>query len=62
MNIFRLAGDMTHLLSIMVLLLKIHATRSCRGISPSGSPVSWIKVHALHYGTEVSACAAQVLS
>lgn len=35
MNIFRLAGDMTHLLSIMVLLLKIHATRSCRGISPS---------------------------
>lgn len=34
MNIFRLAGDMTHLLSIMVLLLKIHATRSCRGISP----------------------------
>ncbi|KAK9908093.1 hypothetical protein WJX75_002665 [Coccomyxa subellipsoidea] len=33
MNIFRLAGDMTHLLSIMVLLLKIHATRSCRGIS-----------------------------
>ena len=31
MNIFRLAGDMTHLLSILVLLLKIHATRSCRG-------------------------------
>eukprot|EP00887_Chlorella_sp_A99_P006526 scaffold3.g6526.t1 len=33
MNIFRLAGDMTHLLSIMVLLLKMRATRSCRGIS-----------------------------
>ncbi|KAL3157629.1 ER lumen protein-retaining receptor B [Trebouxia sp. C0010 RCD-2024] len=33
MNLFRLAGDMTHLLSIVVLLLKIHATRSCRGIS-----------------------------
>lgn len=31
MNIFRLAGDMTHLLSVVVLLLKIHATRSCRG-------------------------------
>lgn len=31
MNIFRLAGDMTHLLSIVVLLLKIRATRSCRG-------------------------------
>ena len=25
MNVFRLAGDMTHLMSIIVLLLKIHA-------------------------------------
>eukprot|EP00884_Botryococcus_braunii_P022670 jgi/Botrbrau1/9087/Bobra.178_2s0018.2 len=33
MNLFRLAGDMTHLLSIVILLLKIHATRSCRGVS-----------------------------
>ncbi|PNW88939.1 hypothetical protein CHLRE_01g051400v5 [Chlamydomonas reinhardtii] len=33
MNIFRLAGDMTHLLSIIVLLLKMNATRSCRGVS-----------------------------
>ena len=33
MNIFRFAGDMTHLLSVVVLLLKIQATRSCRGIS-----------------------------
>jgi hypothetical protein len=31
MNIFRLAGDMMHLLSIVVLLLKITATKSCRG-------------------------------
>jgi hypothetical protein len=31
MNIFRLAGDMMHLLSIVVLLLKILATKSCRG-------------------------------
>jgi hypothetical protein len=31
MNIFRLAGDMTHLLSIVLLLLKIKGTRSCRG-------------------------------
>eukprot|EP00798_Chlamydomonas_sp_ICE-L_P030371 gene30371-35377_t len=30
---FVLAGDMTHLLSIIVLLLKIRATKSCRGIS-----------------------------
>ncbi|GAB4858186.1 endoplasmic reticulum retention protein [Ancistrocladus abbreviatus] len=33
MNIFRLAGDMTHLLSIIVLLLKIRTTKSCSGIS-----------------------------
>ena len=45
MNIFRLAGDMTHLLSIIVLLLKIQATKSCAGaclfcvMSPSSRPV-----------------------
>lgn len=33
MNIFRFAGDMSHLISIIVLLLKIYATRSCSGIS-----------------------------
>ncbi|KAM3284880.1 ER lumen protein-retaining receptor A isoform X1 [Capsicum chacoense] len=33
MNIFRLAGDMTHLISVLVLLLKIYATKSCSGIS-----------------------------
>ncbi|KAK1368828.1 ER lumen protein-retaining receptor [Heracleum sosnowskyi] len=33
MNIFRFAGDMTHLISILVLLLKIYATKSCAGIS-----------------------------
>lgn len=31
MNIFRFAGDMTHLVSILVLLLKIYATKSCSG-------------------------------
>ena len=31
MNLFRLAGDMTHLLSFVVLLLKIQATKSCAG-------------------------------
>lgn len=36
MNLFRLAGDMTHLLSIVVLLLKIQATKSCAG----GSDIS----------------------
>ncbi|EFJ15071.1 hypothetical protein SELMODRAFT_75833 [Selaginella moellendorffii] len=33
MNLFRLAGDMTHLLSIVVLLLKIHTIKNCAGIS-----------------------------
>ncbi|KAF8391198.1 hypothetical protein HHK36_023500 [Tetracentron sinense] len=33
MNIFRFSGDMTHLISILVLLLKIYATKSCSGIS-----------------------------
>ncbi|XP_042434738.1 ER lumen protein-retaining receptor-like [Zingiber officinale] len=33
MNAFRLAGDMTHLFSIILLLLKIRTTKSCAGIS-----------------------------
>uniref|UniRef100_A0A1D1YBD5 ER lumen protein-retaining receptor n=1 Tax=Anthurium amnicola TaxID=1678845 RepID=A0A1D1YBD5_9ARAE len=33
MNIFRFAGDMTHLFSVLVLLLKIYATKSCAGVS-----------------------------
>ncbi|KAJ7548860.1 hypothetical protein O6H91_07G030900 [Diphasiastrum complanatum] len=33
MNAFRFAGDMTHLLSIVVLLLKIYTMKSCAGIS-----------------------------
>jgi len=33
MNIFRLAGDLSHLLAIIVLLMKIWKTRSCAGIS-----------------------------
>lgn len=33
MNIFRLIGDLSHLLGIIILLLKIWKTRSCAGIS-----------------------------
>merc|ERR1712216_608509 len=33
MNIFRFFGDMTHLCSILGLLLKINATKSCAGVS-----------------------------
>ena len=37
MNVFRLAGDMTHLLSVVVLLLKIHTIKSCAGTPFSSS-------------------------
>ncbi|KAG5319131.1 ERD2 protein, partial [Pseudoatta argentina] len=33
MNIFRLLGDLSHLLAIIILLVKIWKTRSCAGIS-----------------------------
>jgi len=33
MNIFRLLGDLSHLASILILIQKIHKSRSCRGIS-----------------------------
>ncbi|XP_025423027.1 ER lumen protein-retaining receptor [Sipha flava] len=33
MNIFRLCGDLSHLLAILLLLFKIWKTRSCAGIS-----------------------------
>ncbi len=33
MNVFRVSADFLHLMSILVLLLKIHATKSCAGIS-----------------------------
>lgn len=32
MNIFRLLGDLSHLLAIIILLLKIWKTRSCAGM------------------------------
>lgn len=35
MNIFRLAGDMSHLASILVLYHKISYTRSCKGMRSS---------------------------
>lgn len=33
MNIFRLSGDMLHLASILILLLKIRVSKSCAGVS-----------------------------
>eukprot|EP00002_Diphylleia_rotans_P033157 TRINITY_DN7020_c0_g1_i1.p1 TRINITY_DN7020_c0_g1~~TRINITY_DN7020_c0_g1_i1.p1 ORF type:complete len:213 (+),score=33.52 TRINITY_DN7020_c0_g1_i1:63-701(+) len=33
MNVFRFVGDMLHLLSVLLVLLKMQTTRSCRGLS-----------------------------
>eukprot|EP00455_Lapot_gusevi_P015736 TRINITY_DN1800_c0_g2_i2.p1 TRINITY_DN1800_c0_g2~~TRINITY_DN1800_c0_g2_i2.p1 ORF type:complete len:221 (+),score=54.37 TRINITY_DN1800_c0_g2_i2:85-747(+) len=33
MNIFRLCGDLLHLLSIVILLMKIYTLKNCQGIS-----------------------------
>ncbi|CAL8085110.1 unnamed protein product [Calicophoron daubneyi] len=33
MNIFRLMGDLSHLTAILILLLKIYSSRSCKGLS-----------------------------
>ncbi|KAK0562594.1 endoplasmic reticulum retention protein [Tilletia horrida] len=33
MNIFRILGDAAHLVSILILIHKIHLSKSCRGIS-----------------------------
>ncbi|GMY33558.1 thioredoxin H-type 1-like [Fagus crenata] len=40
MNIFRLAGDMTHLANVLVLLLKIHTIISCAEATKSGEWLS----------------------
>lgn len=37
MNIFRLTGDMSHLLSILLLLLKLRASKSAAGVWTSSS-------------------------
>jgi hypothetical protein len=33
MNVFRLIGDLLHLFSIVVLLLKIYTTKKCNGVA-----------------------------
>lgn len=48
MNIFRLVGDLSHLLAILILLLKIWKTRSCAGIS-GRSQVLFALVFATRY-------------
>ena len=39
MNIFRLAGDVSHVVAILILFLKIWRSRSCAGMS--GRSIGW---------------------
>lgn len=48
MNIFRLVGDLSHLLAIIILLLKIWKTRSCAGMR--------LEVLAVHCGAGSCLC------
>ena len=48
MNIFRLLGDLSHLLAIIVLLVKIWKTRSCAGISGK-SQILFAIVYTMRY-------------
>lgn len=48
MNIFRLTGDLSHLLAIIILLLKIWKTRSCAGISGK-SQILFLIVYITRY-------------
>ena len=48
LNIFRLSGDMVHLLSFVVLVLKINATKSCRG--RGSDPDLWDRPCGLMHG------------
>ncbi|KAJ1526831.1 hypothetical protein ONE63_008398 [Megalurothrips usitatus] len=48
MNIFRLTGDLSHLLAIFILLAKIWKTRSCAGISGK-SQVLFALVYTTRY-------------
>ncbi|RWS09042.1 ER lumen protein-retaining receptor 2-like protein [Dinothrombium tinctorium] len=48
MNIFRLTGDLSHLLAILILLWKIWKTRSCSGIS-GRSQILFATVYTARY-------------
>ncbi|XP_076649025.1 ER lumen protein-retaining receptor [Halictus rubicundus] len=48
MNIFRLLGDLSHVLAIIILLLKIWKTRSCAGISGK-SQILFAIVYTMRY-------------
>uniref|UniRef100_A0A8D8UCW1 ER lumen protein-retaining receptor n=1 Tax=Cacopsylla melanoneura TaxID=428564 RepID=A0A8D8UCW1_9HEMI len=48
MNIFRMTGDLSHLLAAMLLVLKIWTTRSCAGISGK-SQLLFAIVYAARY-------------
>merc|ERR1711971_688509 len=55
MNFFRLLGDVSHLLAILILLLKIWKTRSCAGISGK-SQILFLVVFVTRYRPRYQLC------
>ena len=49
MNIFRLAGDMSHLLAIMLLLAKIWKSKSVVGLSGKSQVRFWYNLYGISY-------------
>lgn len=47
MNLFRLAGDMTHVLSILVLLLRLQAAKNANGISLKTQELYLVRTQSL---------------
>ena len=54
MNIFRLSGDMLHLASILILLLKIRVSKSCAGVSLKTQEL-YLIVFVCRYGRQLHA-------
>lgn len=53
MNIFRLAGDVSHLVAIIILLLKIWRSKSCAGrLTPT--------LLSLHFNSVEAGCVASL--
>lgn len=50
MNIFRLAGDVSHLVAIIILLLKIWRSKSCAGRLTLATQCGCCAIISVHLG------------
>ena len=50
MNLFRLCGDVSHVVSIVVLALRLNATKSAVGISLKTHVAGHVVAFAFHVG------------